>query len=407
MSTIDEYLKKLQKETAANTQAKVDAINNSAAASAQIIRDETAANIKETEQSYNDLFDQNNVQRIINERRIAENMANMGLTDSGLNRTQMTANQLSYANQQNKLTAARQKAVDDLARVMNSQLASLEAERASKEASIRTADYDNNYSQAVSMYKADQKAYADAISNQQKSAQDSYDKVWSVMGGSGTAAFKQQYLADYARRNGMTLAEAYAIFGDPTRYVKTDDGGDSTENDIAETYYNDITSVLESYHKANEYIDEKKVPHLEQDPAFASFLESKGWLVPSGTSASGQMEYSLTTEGKAFEDAVLRRTEGTRKFWLNPHVDGPLTYTAVTDETDLKTKTKNSNGIYMDAYIQDQYGNKWALSDVLEASKRALAKAQFGNKWQDHINDTQIKKDAAVQTKKVQKKVFG
>lgn len=393
MSTIDEYLKKLQKETAANTQAKVDAINKSTAASAQIIRDEAATNIKETEQSYNDLFDRNNVQRIINERRIAENMANMGLTDSGLNRTQMTANQLSYANQQSKLTAARQKAVDDLARVMNSQLASLEAERASKEASIRTADYDNNYSQAVSMYNADQKAYADAISEQAKAAQDSYNKVWSVMGGSGTAAFKQQYLADYARRNGMTLAEAYAIFGNPTRYVKTDDGGDSTENDIAETYYDDITSVLESYHK-NPKADYKGTD-LELDDTFYNFVNSQGWV------KNGE----LTTEGMMFEDAVIRRTEGTQKFWLNPHVDGPLTYTAVTDKADLGEKS--DNGIYMNAYIQDQYGNRWTLSQVLEASKRALAKAQFGDKWQGHINDTKIKKEAAVQTKKVQKKVFG
>ena len=51
--------------------------------------------IDETSKAYEDLYDENAVQRLINEQEIAENMANLGLTDSGLNRTQQTAVQLS------------------------------------------------------------------------------------------------------------------------------------------------------------------------------------------------------------------------------------------------------------------------------------------------------------------------
>ena len=47
---------------------------------------------------YRSIYDENAVRQYIGERRVAENMANMGLTDSGLNRTQQTALQVSRGN---------------------------------------------------------------------------------------------------------------------------------------------------------------------------------------------------------------------------------------------------------------------------------------------------------------------
>lgn len=70
--------------------------------------------VKDTTLSYEDAYRQNEVQRLVNERAIAENMANLGLTDSGLNRTQQTAVQLSYANQKGSIDRQKQSAVDGL-----------------------------------------------------------------------------------------------------------------------------------------------------------------------------------------------------------------------------------------------------------------------------------------------------
>lgn len=79
--------------------------------------------IDETKSSYDTALRTNEVQRALNERSIARRMAEMGLTDSGLNRTQSTAVQLSYANQKGNLIANRQKAVDTLAATMRNQMA--------------------------------------------------------------------------------------------------------------------------------------------------------------------------------------------------------------------------------------------------------------------------------------------
>ncbi len=56
------------------------------------------AEIGKLSSKYRAVYDENAVNQYINERRIAENMANLGLTDSGLNRTQQTAVNLSRGN---------------------------------------------------------------------------------------------------------------------------------------------------------------------------------------------------------------------------------------------------------------------------------------------------------------------
>lgn len=157
IATLTEEQKKLLSKDLEN---EVSTLNQVAATNKQTITNDYNAQISETEKDYNNLYDQNNVQRIINERRIAENMANLGLTDSGLNRTQQTAAQLSYANNQNRLSIAKQKAVDDLARVMTAKLSEIETTRAQNEQSIRSAYGQKAVDNATSIYNAEQDAAA-------------------------------------------------------------------------------------------------------------------------------------------------------------------------------------------------------------------------------------------------------
>ena len=122
--------------------------------------------IKETNNSYEDMYRENAVQKLINEREIAEDMANSGLTDSGLNRTQQTAVQLSYANGKNKIDVNRQKAVDTLAASLADAISSIDANKLSAAEKIRSS-YENSWNSAA------QSTYAKELEEQTKQVEAS------------------------------------------------------------------------------------------------------------------------------------------------------------------------------------------------------------------------------------------
>lgn len=135
--------------------------------------------IKDTNNSYEDMYRENAVQKLINERKIAEDMAGLGLTDSGLNRTQQTAVQLSYANSKNKIDTNRQKAVDTLAasladavsRIDANKLAAAEKIRGSYESSWNSAaqsTYAKELEEQTKRVEANIKAQKEQIAEQQK-----------------------------------------------------------------------------------------------------------------------------------------------------------------------------------------------------------------------------------------------
>lgn len=146
--------------------------------------------IRETNNSYEDMYSENAVQKLINEREIAENMANMGLTDSGLNRTQQTAAQLSYANSKNKIDINRQKAVDTLTAALADAVSQIDANKLAAAEKIRssyesgwqsaaqstynkeleeeTQRQKNAYDYSIKLYEQQQKAYEKQQEAQQK-----------------------------------------------------------------------------------------------------------------------------------------------------------------------------------------------------------------------------------------------
>ena len=138
---------------------------------AKVLNDTYNAEISNAKKSYEDLYRENAVQKTINEREVAENMANMGLTDSGLNRTQQTAVQLSYANNRGNITRQKQAEVDYLARTLAAELSKIEQNRISDMATIDQT-YDNyetsmaneNYKSALDAETANTKAYYNFLS---------------------------------------------------------------------------------------------------------------------------------------------------------------------------------------------------------------------------------------------------
>lgn len=94
------------------------------------------------------------VQKFINEQEVEETMANMGLTDSGLNRTQQTAIQLSANNNMAKLQRQKQSMVDSLKREMTAALSDIETNRLSSESTLRQSVNNSNVSAAQTAYKS-------------------------------------------------------------------------------------------------------------------------------------------------------------------------------------------------------------------------------------------------------------
>ncbi len=153
-SPYDKILAEEKKALAGAEASDISTVNKNYDLNVGAIKDNYNTEVANTEQAYNSLYDQNAVSRIINERKIAENMANLGLTDSGLNRTQQTANQLSYANINNQIGIQKQKAIDTLAQTMRNKITELDIQKNEDIAGIKSGYAKTAQSNATSRYNA-------------------------------------------------------------------------------------------------------------------------------------------------------------------------------------------------------------------------------------------------------------
>ncbi len=134
--SLDEEIRAQREKDKANMQADIDVSNagfDSQISNTQAVFDKQ---IGDTKTAYESEYQKNAVQKLINEKQIAERNANLGLTDSGLNRTQQTAAQLSYANQKGDLDISRQKALDTLGLELTNAITTLQNQKASSERDI-------------------------------------------------------------------------------------------------------------------------------------------------------------------------------------------------------------------------------------------------------------------------------
>ena len=122
---------------------------------------------------YQSLFDANAVQELVGRRQVQEAMANMGLTDSGLNRTQQSALSGQRGNADASVRLAQQQKTQELQDKISQLVENAAAQKQQQEASIRanTSDWYNTllsnfYStaqqQGTSLYNAEQERAAAA-----------------------------------------------------------------------------------------------------------------------------------------------------------------------------------------------------------------------------------------------------
>ena len=158
----DSYHKQYMDTNAENIKKGKDNINAIAENKKKSTTEQYTALIDLNNQEYDEDLRANEVQKYINMREVAENNANLGLTDSGLNRTQLTAVQLSASNNAAKIERDRTNMVTSLTAEMNKYLTEYENERISSEQSLMQT-YDSAAAEwAGKAYQADVDAAAKA-----------------------------------------------------------------------------------------------------------------------------------------------------------------------------------------------------------------------------------------------------
>ena len=176
-SSYDKYYEDLYKSGKGSVSAQETALKNAAETTKNLINqtaneelnaitEDYNSSVADVNKQYEDAFKRNATQRALNERYLERKSAEMGLTDSGLNRTQMTANQLSYANQNANLDAGLIKDVNALSAAMKARKLETEQKRRSDIATVESnlessraklwSDYDAEVrSTAEDLYKSD------------------------------------------------------------------------------------------------------------------------------------------------------------------------------------------------------------------------------------------------------------
>lgn len=166
MTSYDEYYKNFLKSSESslnegintatkNAEKSKNIINTKYDGQKQTLQENYDAGVANTNEAYDDAFRKNEIQVKLNERYLERKAAEMGLTDSGLNRTQMTANQLSYANQKGELTRQRQKAIDTLAATMRAKMTDINNNQTAD-----IAEVDMNLNTSIAQMKSDNQKWA-------------------------------------------------------------------------------------------------------------------------------------------------------------------------------------------------------------------------------------------------------
>lgn len=251
----DEILKGEREKVNAQKAERDATINTLYDSQKKVTTDEYNRDIADTEKSYADAYQKNAVQKLINERQIAESMENLGLTDSGLNRTQQTAAQLSYANQKGKLDISKQQTLDQKSGALAAAIATIEQNRAT--ALADNADYwsgvaDSNaqaiYKTNYDAYTAEQKAIIEANTKLQEAAIKAAASVVPYgAGGTSTGKYILQTSGGLLSRDfGGSLKDNnidVVLNADGTRtYVDNNSGKKTTFDMYQNPYTGDINS---------------------------------------------------------------------------------------------------------------------------------------------------------------------
>lgn len=151
----NEYVKLADETTAKKKSEDLSVIESNRKKTIDATTDTYNTSISNINTSYADQYEKNAVQKYINEKQIAEKNANLGLKNSGLNRTQQTAVQLSYTNQREKIDLEKQNAINTLEKELASAVATINQESDNAKLNIEQYYTQLNNANAQNMYNTD------------------------------------------------------------------------------------------------------------------------------------------------------------------------------------------------------------------------------------------------------------
>ena len=165
MSTYDQYLtnaqnsarkqqEEYQKQRKQQLQSTLDALTTAAKSEQQALQQAHNKQVAAANSRYNALFDRNAIREAVSRKTVAERMANLGLTDSGLNRTQQTAIATTRAKADADAENQRQQAQNELAVELLQALAQSNSTLAARKADATgdaEADIQKNLSELMAM----------------------------------------------------------------------------------------------------------------------------------------------------------------------------------------------------------------------------------------------------------------
>lgn len=202
------------------------AANNSA------VDQSTAAALKPYEtrmeqlpEEYRKQYDYNAVEELVRQKQVAETMANLGLTDSGLNRTQQTAIAVSRGNADAAARLSQQEKTQELQDKMDQLKATGEIQKQQTAAEVKansqawynnlqSTAYENAANRGTALYDAEQQRLADAAALQKQlewqkqeaaaaAAQQNFDNTMKMISAMAAAGATEEEILAYMRSAGL------------------------------------------------------------------------------------------------------------------------------------------------------------------------------------------------------------
>lgn len=160
----------------------------------------TEQSILGTRQQYQKAYDYNAINQQLQQDQVAERMADMGLSNSGLNMTNQTALAVSRINSDNAVTQSYNNAVNTLRSNLQALIAQNNRELASNVAGIR---YDNAMNIA-NLRAQNRKENANIISNWKNNAKSIRQKLIGAITSTSDKGTNAQTIYSYAKTYGLS-----------------------------------------------------------------------------------------------------------------------------------------------------------------------------------------------------------
>lgn len=141
ISTALSQYEDLKRRNTENTEAYKNSVSAVYDQQADIYRKQAESDIDTTSENYKGLYDRSALQQLVNERELKQRQASLGLTDSGLTKSQLTAIQVSRGNTDANIDRQKQAAIDSINQQLDAYIAQVEMNRSN---ALATADYELN-----------------------------------------------------------------------------------------------------------------------------------------------------------------------------------------------------------------------------------------------------------------------